>query len=256
MLNDFKTLRVESSSEGRVLRVQLNRPDEGNTITRQVLNELQTVLDWLEDDRSVRVLVLSGAGTDFSKGGERTEFAPLLDEDPSGTALRALGNKAQRVCESLSKLQVATVARIQGDVIGAGLGLAIFCDVRVGADNCRFVMPETVLGVPPAWGGVLPRLQAEAGQAWIRRLLLTAESFDAVTAERLAILQEVVPAVHLDEAVERWVKQLVRKDPTTIRILKTMLNATANTSQLALSSYYDAELLTSAVTRRAFSRRG
>lgn len=248
MWNEYKSLRV--TDEGKLLRVQLNRPEAGNAISGQVLTELLEVLTALEDDRTIRVMVLSGAGDHFCRGGDRSEFPELLAEDLSGTALRALATKAQRVCEALSRLGVVTVAQLHGDVIGAGLGLAVFCDLRVGAENCRFRMPEVGLGVPPAWGGVLDRLPAEVGQAWVRRLLLTAEEFDAMRAERLSILHEVVPIDDLEDAVARLVKPLVRRDPTTMRITKAMLAARANAAQLSVGGYYDAELLTAAVTRR------
>ncbi|MEW1569648.1 enoyl-CoA hydratase/isomerase family protein [Streptomyces sp. NPDC093509] len=253
MLTDYKTLRV--TDEGRILNVQLNRPEAGNAVDGQMLTELLEVLRALEDDATVRVMVLSGVGDHFCQGGDRAEFPALLDRDPSGSELRTLANKAQRVCATLAQLPIVSIARLHGDVIGAGLGLAVFCDLRVGADTARFRMPEVGLGVPPAWGGVLPRLAEEAGQAQVRRLLLTAEVFDAAAAERLSLLHEVVPADDLDAAVTRWAKPILRRDPTTLRITKTMLNARAGASQLSVGGYFDDELLTSAMSRRALPQR-
>ncbi|MEU9416054.1 enoyl-CoA hydratase/isomerase family protein [Streptomyces sp. NPDC048272] len=250
---DFKTLQV--SDEGTILRVQLDRPEEGNSVDSQMLTELLAILRALEDDHTVRVMVLSGAGDHFCQGGDRTEFPELLAQDTSGAALRALGEKAQRVCSALSQLRLVTIARCHGDVIGAGLGLAVFCDLRVGADTSRYRMPEVGLGVPPAWGGVLPRLAAEAGQAQVRRLLLTAEAFDAARAKQMSILHEVVPADDLDAAVARLAKPLARRDPTTVRITKNMLNALAGANQLSVGSYADDEFLTAAMARRALLRR-
>ncbi|MFF5304864.1 enoyl-CoA hydratase/isomerase family protein [Streptomyces sp. NPDC013161] len=190
-----------------------------------MLSELLEVLRSLEEGPSVRVMILSGAGDHFCQGGDRSEFPALLKKDPSGFELRALPDRARRVCSGLSQLGLVTIARLHGDVMSAGLGLAAYCDLRVGADTCRFRMPEIGLGVPPAWGGVLPRLAEEAGQAWVRRLLLTAESFDAARAELLSILHEVVPLEDLDGAVARWAGPIARRDPTTVRITKQMLNA-------------------------------
>ncbi|MFF7953705.1 enoyl-CoA hydratase/isomerase family protein [Streptomyces griseorubiginosus] len=252
MLNDFKTLQV--TGEGPVLSVQLNRPENGNSVDGLMLTELLRVLRALEDDNAVRVMVLSGAGDHFCQGGDRAEFPALLEKDPSGSELRALADRAQRVCSALSQLKVVTIARLHGDVLGAGLGLAVFCDLRVGADTCRFRMPEVGLGVPPAWGGVLPRLAEEAGQAWVRRLLLTSEAFDARRAEQLSILHEVVTADDLDAAVTRWAKPIARRDPTTVRVTKSMLNARAGATQLAVGSYFDDELLTAAAMTRQASR--
>ncbi|WP_327411335.1 enoyl-CoA hydratase/isomerase family protein (plasmid) [Streptomyces sp. NBC_01281] len=252
MLADFKTLRV--TAEHHILRVQLDRPESGNSIDGLMLTELLNVLRTLEDDSMVRVMVLSGAGDHFCQGSDRSELTRLLDEDLSGQLLRALANKAQRVCSTLSQLGIVTIARLHGDVLGAGLALAAFCDLRVGADTCRFRMPEVALGVPPAWGGALPRLAEEAGQAWVRRLLLTSESFDAARAEQLSILQEVVPAKALDAAVAKWAKLIARRDPTTTRITKSMLNARAGATQLAVGTHLDDELLTAAITRRKLIR--
>ncbi|MFJ9380146.1 enoyl-CoA hydratase/isomerase family protein [Streptomyces sp. NPDC101455] len=250
---DLKTLQV--TAEGPVLNVQLARPETGNSVDGQMLTELLEVLRVLEDDASVRVMVLSGAGDHFCQGGDRSEFPALLQKDPSGSELRFVADRAQRVCSTLSQLGLVTIARLHGDVIGAGLGLAAFCDLRVGADTCRFRMPEVGLGVPPTWGGVLPRLAEEAGQSWVRRFLLTAESFDAARAEKLSILHEVVAADDLDAAVARWAEPIVRRDPATMRLTKRMLNARAGATQLVVGSCLDEELLTGAIVRRELHRR-
>ncbi|MDA5279246.1 enoyl-CoA hydratase/isomerase family protein [Streptomyces sp. Isolate_45] len=254
MLKDFKTLQVTDTNKGAIVEVQLNRPETGNSVDGQMLSELLLLLRHLEDDATVRVMVLSGAGDHFCQGGDRSEFPELLERDPSGSELTALGYTAQRVCSTLAQMKLVTIARLHGDVIGAGLGLAIFCDLRIGADTARFRMPEVGLGVPPAWGGVLPRLLEEAGQSRVRRFLLTADAFDADMAERMSILDKVVPASELDAAVNHWAKKIARRDQTAMRITKTMLNARAGASQLAVGSYFDEELLTASIARRVLPR--
>ncbi|MFC9238169.1 enoyl-CoA hydratase/isomerase family protein [Streptomyces decoyicus] len=253
MMHDFKSLLV--THEGPVLTVQLNCPETGNAISGEILDELLAVLGALDDEAGIRVLVLSGAGEDFCLGGDRAEFPALLAEDPGGVGLRALGNKARRVCEALASTDAVTIARLHGGVVGAGVGLAVFCDLRVGADTCRFRLPELGLGVPPAWGGIMPRLLHEAGAARIRELILTADNFDAVTAQELSILHKVVPEDQLDSAVTRWIKPLVRRSPSALRTAKLMLNAYANANRLADATLFDAELLSSALTVAASARR-
>ncbi|MET7799362.1 enoyl-CoA hydratase/isomerase family protein [Streptomyces decoyicus] len=253
MMHDFKSLLV--THEGPVLTVQLNCPETGNAISGEILDELLAVLGALDDDAGIRVLVLSGAGEDFCLGGDRAEFPALLAEDPSGVGLRALGNKARRVCDALASTDAVTIARLHGGVVGAGVGLAVFCDLRVGADTCRFRLPELGLGVPPAWGGIMPRLLHEAGAARIRELILTADNFDAATAQELSILHKVVPEDQLDSAVTRWIKPLVRRSPSALRTAKLMLNAYANANRLADATLFDAELLSSALTVAASARR-
>ncbi|MFE7390758.1 enoyl-CoA hydratase/isomerase family protein [Streptomyces sp. NPDC057582] len=252
MPENFKTLRV--TAEGPVLQVQLNTPETGNALSGRVLDELLTVLAALDDDPGIRVLVLSGAGDNFCLGGERSEFAELLAAAPGGAGLHALGNKARRVCDALATTHAVTIARLHGGVIGAGLGLAIFCDLRVGADTCRFRMPELGLGVPPAWGGVLPRLLAESGAAKVRELILTADNFDAVRAAELSILHKAVPEDELDSTIVRWTKPMVRRSPAALRSAKVMLNAYAGAARLADASLFDAELLTASVVAAQTAR--
>ncbi|GGV01150.1 crotonase [Streptomyces albospinus] len=253
-MQDFKTLRV--MQEGPVLDVQLNCPEAGNAISGVILDELLAVLGSLDDETGIRVLILSGAGDDFCLGGDRAEFPELLTQDPGGLALRALGNKARRVCDALATTDVVSIARLHGGVVGAGVGLALFCDLRVGADNCRFRLPELGLGVPPAWGGIMPRLLHEVGAAKVRELILTADNFDAETARDLSVLHKVVPERELDKAVQRWTKPLVRRSPSALRTAKLMMNAYANAHRLADASLFDAELLSSALSAAQYARRG
>ncbi|MFB7630888.1 enoyl-CoA hydratase/isomerase family protein [Streptomyces sp. NPDC056149] len=254
MMKDFKALRV--LTEGPVVRVELNDPEAGNAVSGLLLDELLAVLGTLHDDPHIRVMVLSGAGDDFCVGGDRREFGELLAADPGGAELRTLAGKARRVCDALATVPTVTIARLHGGVIGAGLALALFCDLRAGADTCRFRMPELALGMPPAWGGSLPRLLHEAGAAKVRELMLTGANFDAEKAAELSILHTVVPEGELDAAVTRWTKPLVRRSPTALRTAKLMMNAYGNANRLADATLFDAELLSSALSAAQQARRG
>lgn len=227
MPKTYQTLTLSHSEDGRILEVRLNRPDEANALSVQMVSELHDVLQRLEADQAVRVLVLSGAGQHFCQGGDRSEFTYLASKDPSGDSLYEYGELAVLVCEALERLKIVSIAKLHGDVIGAGIGLAVFCDLRVGAATCRFRMPEAVLGLPPAWGGVLDRLQAESGQAAVRAAVLTGEAFDADRAQAMSILQKVVPLDELDSAVNQLAKRTARLDPDARRMTKEMLNRRA-----------------------------
>ncbi|PBC86669.1 methylglutaconyl-CoA hydratase [Streptomyces sp. 2224.1] len=254
MIDNFKTLAV--AHDGPLLDVQLNSPDTGNALGEPMLDELLTVLGALHDSPEIRVVVLSGAGADFCLGGDRREFAESLAADGSGAALRAMGNKARRVCEALAATSAVTIARLHGGVIGAGIALAVFCDLRAGAHTCRFRLPELALGMPPAWGGVLPRLLNEAGAARIRELILTGESFDAAKAVELSLLHQAVPEGELDEAIARWTRPLVRRSPAALRTAKVMMNAYAGAGRLADATLFDAEMLTSVLAAAGSQRSG
>ncbi|MFE0546010.1 enoyl-CoA hydratase/isomerase family protein [Streptomyces sp. NPDC058891] len=240
------TLRIDR--QGPVLSIELNTSDQGNVVTEVMLDELLAVLD--EHDPDVRVIVLSGAGEDFCQGGDRTEYAEQLAQDPTGAGIRGSGTKARRVCEALANNPAVTIARVQGKVIGAGLALALSCDLRVGAETATFRLPELALGMPTAWGGILPRLLNEVGAATVRELVLTCRSFDAQEARALSILQKVVPVDELDAAVKTWAAPVIRRSPTALRVTKLLFNAHANATRLADITALDPELMASVLATR------
>ncbi|MFF5019068.1 enoyl-CoA hydratase/isomerase family protein [Streptomyces sp. NPDC001165] len=252
VLDDLKTLLVKI--EPPILTVQLNTPESGNSLSGLLLGELLTVLNRAEEDPEIRIVVLAGSGDDFCQGGDRSEFRPLLADDPSGSAFKTLAHKALQVCNALMTAKTVTIARLHGSVIGAGVGLAVLCDLRVGADNTRFRLPEGRLGVPPAWGGILPHLLSQAGPAVVEPLL-TGRNFDAKTGMRMGILHNVVSPDELDAAVTDWTKDIRRMPPPTLRATKTMLNAYRKTTRLADGGFFDEEILMSSIMAQELTRR-
>ncbi|OIJ94868.1 enoyl-CoA hydratase/isomerase family protein [Streptomyces colonosanans] len=246
----LKTLRIDR--QGPILSIELNTPEQGNAVTETMLDELLAVLDAQGPD--TRVIVLSGAGADFCLGGDRTEFAEHLAQDPAGSGIRVSGTKARRVCEALTDNPAVTIARVQGKAIGAGLAFVLACDLRVGADTATFRLPELALGLPVAWGGLLPRLLTEVGAARVRELVLTGRPFTAHEAQTLTILQNVVPEQDLDGAVADWAKPVLRRNPAALRVTKLLINAHAATTRLADASTFDSELMASVLAENAYTR--
>ncbi|CAL9653627.1 enoyl-CoA hydratase/isomerase family protein [Streptomyces sp. Tu 3180] len=248
----LKTLRTHR--RGPLLTIELNLPEQGNAVTDAMLDDLLTVLD--EQDPAVRVVVLAAAGDDFCLGGDRGEFAEHLAHDPTGGGIRASGVRARRVCEALTSNPAVTIARVQGKAIGAGLALALACDLRVGTDTASFRLPELALGLPTAWGGLLPRLVSEIGAARVRELVLTGRTFDAHEAHRLSILQSVVSEDALDAAVTAWAKPVLRRPAAALRVTKTLLNSLTAPTRLADASVLDPELMAAVVTELHHARTG
>ncbi|MET8248093.1 enoyl-CoA hydratase/isomerase family protein [Streptomyces sp. NPDC005202] len=247
----LKTLRIHR--QGPVLTIELNVPEQGNTVTDAMLDDLLAVL--ADQDASVQVVVLTGAGDDFCLGGDRGEFAQHLAHDPTGSGIRMSGTKARRVCDALTSNPAVTIARIHGKAVGAGLALALACDLRVGAEDATFRLPELALGLPTAWGGLLPRLISEAGAARVRELILTGRAFTAQEAQSLSILQKTVPAQELDAAVTAWAKPIVRRPPAALRVTKTLLNSLTASTRLADASVLDPELMAAVVAELHHARR-
>lgn len=240
---------IGTAQDGPVLHVRLNPARLDDALGVAVLDDLTSLLDELHDRPDIRVLVLSSAGEDFCLGADRTEYQAALDADPAGATMRRIADKARRLCQALENTHAITVARLHGKVVGAGLALAAHCDLRVGADTCRFRMPEVGLGLPPAWGGAMGRLVSEAGVARIRELMLTCEVFDAATAHRLGLLHKVAPLDQLDRTVAAWTRPLVRRSPESLVLTKRMLAGFSQAARTAEVSALDAHLLTAALTR-------
>ncbi|MEV7781851.1 enoyl-CoA hydratase/isomerase family protein [Kitasatospora sp. NPDC088351] len=245
-----RTVRAEL--QGPVLYVELDSPETGNAVTSAMLDELLALL--AAPDPAVRVVVLSGAGPDFCLGGDREELGATLGEDPTGGGIRSYGSKARRVCEAITNSPAVTIARVQGRAIGAGFALALACDLRVGADTAGFRLPELALGLPVAWGGLLPRLLHEVGAARAREIIFTGRPVGAAEAHGLSILQRVVPEQDLDQAVAEWARPIARRPEAALRVTKTLLNSHAAATRLADTSVLDAELMASVLAAAHYTR--
>lgn len=243
-----KTIRVEQ--DGPVLHVRLNPWEQDDILGVAVLDDLLHLLDDLHERPDIRILTLSSLGTDFCLGADRNEYQAALAADPTGAGLRRIGDKAQRLCQALESTHAVTIARLHGRVVGAGLALASFCDLRAGADTCRFRMPEVGVGLPPAWGGAMGRLVSEAGAARIRELMLTCDVFDAATAHRLGLLHRTAPLDRLDEVIDAWTRPLVRRSPEALVLTKRMLTGYARADRTADVSLLDSYLLTAQINQQ------
>jgi enoyl-CoA hydratase/carnithine racemase len=139
-MKQFETLEV--SVEGPLGRLELARPKRLNALSRQTLSELAHAARWFDEQRDVKVVVVSGQGTSFSAGFDLNDFA---NHDPN-----------------FGVRESADLGRFQGNCIGGGVVLAASCDLRVSSASAVFCIPEVDLGIPLAWGGI-PRLVREIG---------------------------------------------------------------------------------------------
>ncbi|WP_329306199.1 enoyl-CoA hydratase/isomerase family protein [Streptomyces sp. NBC_01260] len=243
-----KAIQVEQ--DGPVLHVRLNPWEQDDVLGIAVIDDLLLLLNELHECPDIRVLTLSSLGADFCLGADRNEYQAALAADPTGAELRRIADKAHRLCQALETTHAVTIARLHGRVLGAGLALASFCDLRAGADTCRFRMPEVGIGLPPAWGGAMGRLVSEAGAARIRELMLTCDAFDAATAHRIGLLHKTAPLDRLDETVAAWTRPLVRRSSESLVLTKRMLAGYARADRTTDASLLDSHLLTAHINQR------
>jgi enoyl-CoA hydratase/carnithine racemase len=180
---------------------------------------IASTLEGLARDPDVRVVVLRGTGEKtFVGGADVREMAGLEPE----SARRFIG-ALHRLCEAARDLPVPSLCVLPGWCIGVGLELAAACDLRVAADDARFVMPEVKLGIPSViHAAFLSRLVGEGRARW---LMLTGEAIDARTAEDWGLVNEVVPLDRLDAAVDHQARALAELSPAGLRAQKRVFRA-------------------------------
>jgi enoyl-CoA hydratase len=209
-------VEVQRDTRG-VARLTINNPAKLNTLNTAVMTDLIAAAEALGRDRSVRAVVLCGAGERAFIGGADIREMAGLD---AGSA-RSFITMVHRSCNVFRRMPVPVIARIQGWTLGAGLEVAAACDMRVAAEGARFGMPEVRVGLPSVVEAAL--LPGLIGWGRARRLLLTGETIDAATALSWGLVEEVVPADQLDVAVERLVDSVLASGPHAVRLQKALI---------------------------------
>lgn len=194
---------------GGVARVSLNRPAVHNAFDDGLIADLTATLEALDQDPSVRAVVLSGNGNTFSAGADLNWMRGMAAA--SEAANREDSLRLAKLMRTLNFLGKPTLARVNGSAYGGGVGLVACCDIAIGVDGAKFSLSEVKLGLVPAV--ISPYVIAAIGARQARRLFLGAEVFDAREAERIGLLQQCVAPAQLDEAVDRSLHWLGKGGP-------------------------------------------
>jgi enoyl-CoA hydratase/carnithine racemase len=219
MSTQFETLIV-ARDEG-VVTVTLNRPDRKNAANGTMWRELLATFEEIIADRNDRVLVLTGAGDAFCSGADLGEPSNVAGRpgDPTLLQMRALGEVALR----LHRIPKPTIAKVNGIAAGAGMSMALGCDLVVASENARFSQIFAKRGLSLDFGAswLLPRL---IGLHRAKELAFLAEIISASDAAELGLVNRVLPADQLDEFVESWARSLAAGPPLALSLTKSMLN--------------------------------
>ena len=188
-------LVVADEKDPAVTIVTLNRPAKRNALTVELKEALVAALQRVATDTSVRAVVLTGSGTSFCIGQELGEHAERLQADAS-TAFSTVGEHYNPIVRTLATMPKPVIAAINGGAVGAGLGFAMACDLRVAAQGARFATAFSAIGLT-ADSGLSASLVHSLGAARAIELLLLGESFDAAQAKASGLVRAVVPAEEL-----------------------------------------------------------
>ncbi|HZV51571.1 MAG TPA: enoyl-CoA hydratase/isomerase family protein [Candidatus Dormibacteraeota bacterium] len=205
---------VERLPDRPVVRLTLNRPEKRNTISWEMRQTIGDIAGDLGRDRSVRVIIVTGAGGCFSSGGDMRGF---LEREPYEFA--HLGENLATVEE----IPQPVIAAVDGYCFGAGFELALMCDIRVCSDRAEFALPEITRGQIPGSGGS-QRLSRLIGWSRAKEMILRGRRMGAEEALHCGLVCEVVPAPELEAASLRIADELCRYSPLALATLKSTLN--------------------------------
>jgi methylglutaconyl-CoA hydratase len=204
---------------GAVEYLELNRPDVRNALNDQTIGELTRWAEAIAQDRSVRAVVLSGAGKVFCAGADLTWFRAMAGYTAEENLRDATAGA--RMFDLLDTLPCVLIGRIHGGALGGGSGLAAVCDIVVAAEDAVFGFTEVKLGIMPAM--IAPYAVAKIGRSAARELFLTGRRFEARRAREIGLVHAVVPAVDLDARVKEYVTEVLSAGPDAIAEAKQLL---------------------------------
>jgi enoyl-CoA hydratase len=224
-----QTSKVKFSIEGKIARITLNRSEKLNALDPDMLAALEDALGEVEQAREVRVIILEAAGEKaFCVGADILAWTALSPLDMWSQWV----HRGHRVFDRLERAKQPVICAIQGFAYGAGLELALACDIRIVSEAARFAMPEVKLGTVPGWGGT-ERLPKLVGIARAKQMIFTGEPIAAEVAERWGLANEVVPAASLGDRVTGLAEKIAGNAPVAVQTAKQLI---ANSSSAALES--------------------
>lgn len=203
--------------EGHTAIITLNRPEAKNAFSPEMISLWHQYLGETQRDDNVRVVVVTGTGDTFCSGGDIREMAE--GKLSSWTMKKFLWEGVHRIVLMLEDMDKPVIAAVNGAAIGAGMDMAIMCDLRVSSDKARFSESYVNMGLAPGDGGAffLPRL---VGLAKALELFFTADVLSAEEAMQLGIVNRVVPHDRLMEETMRLADKIASKPPLAIRMTK------------------------------------
>jgi len=220
-------IRSERAAEG-VKLVTLNRPDKLNAFFGMMREELLEALEQAAGSESVRTIVITGEGRGFCAGGD-VEYMKSLRERNDVNSFRRLLDAGAAIVTRIRSMSTPVIAAINGIAAGAGCSLALACDYRIASDRAKFSQSFVRIGVHPDWGGtwLLPRI---IGRSRAIEMMMTGRIVTADEAERIGLVDRVVPAADLMDRAMELATEIAAGPPIPIRDIKRALSAAGHQS--------------------------
>lgn len=218
---------VDVEKEGRIVTLTISRPEALNALNVSLLRELECVLYDISRDKDVDVVIITGEGKAFVAGADIAEMAEMAPLDA-----QRFSELGQRVFGMLEEMPQVVICAINGYALGGGCELALSCDIRIASEKAKFGQPEVNLGVTPGFGGTqrLPRL---VGRGMAKYLVLSGRMIDAVDAQRIGLVEMVVPSDNLMDEAKRLAQEIASKGTIAVRIAKQMIQRGVETDLIS-----------------------
>jgi enoyl-CoA hydratase/carnithine racemase len=203
---------------GPVATLKLNRPEKLNAFGGPIREEVVDALEQLGRDDHIHAVIVTGEGRGFSAGGDIQHLKQLRDrKDEAG--VRAILAQGQKITRTMRSLPKPVIAAVNGPCAGAGLSFALACDIRIASDAAKFGPTFARIGLHPDWGGswFLPRL---VGAANACELVFTGSMISAQEAERIGLVNRVVPHDQLLPFVNELAARIAKNPPGVLRLAK------------------------------------
>jgi len=212
-----------TSLENGLMVVTINRADKLNALNKDVMSDLDTLINEVESDSKIKAVIITGAGQKaFVAGADISEFLGLNNDEG-----KALAQKGQDIFHRIENCKKPIVAAVNGFALGGGCELAMACHFRIASDNAKFGQPEVNLGLIPGYGGT-QRLVQLIGKGRALELLMTGNIIDASIALDYGLVNHVVPNDDLLPKAKMILEQIISKAPLAVAKCITAANSVFN----------------------------
>ncbi|NQT72440.1 MAG: enoyl-CoA hydratase/isomerase family protein [Chloroflexi bacterium] len=237
----YETITIEKKDGIAILT--LNRPEVLNAWNPLMAEEASNAIESMDSDDDVQVLIITGAGRAFSSGADVSRLKEMAENEVpllETTFGRVLTGKTSLLTavENIRKLSKPVIAAIHGVAAGAGLSVALACDIRISTNDARFSMAFVKRGLIPDLGGtyLLPRL---VGPGIAAKLIFTGDVIDAKEADKIGMVDELVPPEELMSRTEELAQKIAQNPPLAVRTAKKALYKGMNETDLRSQMDYE-----------------
>jgi enoyl-CoA hydratase len=215
-------IKVNPQIEKFVALIELNRPKELNALNRQLMEEVRDTLRLLDQDDTVRVVILTGGEKVFAAGADIKQMA-------NATAIDMLNVDQFSTWDQIRKTRKPIIAAVSGFALGGGCELAMTCDMIIASETAKFGQPEIKIGTMPGAGGT-QRLTRAIGKALAMEMVLTGKFISADEAMQAGLINRVVPVEVLIDETLKLAREIAKQSPVAVKLAKEAVNNAFNST--------------------------